>query len=83
MHVHPLRQMKRSVAFPDKWSKMNVHEANTPFSEETIAYQCEWLAQKIGCPKGFFDDFLMTEYVYVYITYCKVQDVYPREKILE
>ena len=61
MNVHRLRHMSRSVAFPDHFSYQNVSFAKQPFEEETIAYQCQWLANKMNCPANFFDK-LMAEY---------------------
>ena len=61
MNVHQLRHMSRSVAFPDHFSCQNVSFAKQPFEEETIAYQCQWLANKMNYPAHFFDE-LMEEY---------------------
>jgi len=52
--VHQGRYIKYSVAYPDSWSKMNVHDAKIPFEEATLSLQCYWLAQKMGCSKDFF-----------------------------
>eukprot|EP00536_Pseudo-nitzschia_multiseries_P000756 jgi/Psemu1/1698/gm1.1698_g len=36
----------------------NVNDAKKAFEEETISYQCQWLANKIGCTPDFFDKLL-------------------------
>jgi len=46
-NVHQARFIKYSVAYPDSWSKMNVHDAKVPFAEQTLDHQCHWLAQKM------------------------------------
>jgi hypothetical protein len=47
--------MKRSVAYPDQFTKQNVNDAKQVFEEATIAYQCRWLADKMGFSEDFFD----------------------------
>ena len=54
MNVHQLRHMSRNVAYPDHFSCQNVSFAKQPFEENTIAYQCQWLANKMNCPVIFF-----------------------------
>ena len=46
--------MKRSVAYPDNYTKMSVSDAKQPFVEETIAYECQLLANKMKLPAFFF-----------------------------
>ena len=55
VNVHELRRMKRSVAYPDQFTKQNVNDAKQVFEEATIAYQCRWLADKMGFSEDFFD----------------------------
>eukprot|EP00536_Pseudo-nitzschia_multiseries_P009562 jgi/Psemu1/23564/gm1.23564_g len=54
MNVHELRGLRRSVAYPDQFTRQNVNDAKKVFEEETILYQCQWLTNKIGCTPGFF-----------------------------
>eukprot|EP00536_Pseudo-nitzschia_multiseries_P005420 jgi/Psemu1/12527/gm1.12527_g len=58
MNVHELRGLRRSVAYPDKFTQQNVNDAKKAFEEETFSYQCQWLANKIGCTPDFFDKLL-------------------------
>eukprot|EP00536_Pseudo-nitzschia_multiseries_P009757 jgi/Psemu1/24207/gm1.24207_g len=58
MNVHELRGLRRSVAYPDQFTQQNVNDAKKAFEEEIISYQCQWLANKIGCTPDFFDKLL-------------------------
>ena len=62
MNVCCLRHMSKSVSFSDYFSCQNFSFAKKTFGEETIAYQCQWLANKImKCSAHFFDK-LMEQY---------------------
>ena len=61
LNVCELRRLKRSVAYPDNFTKQNVSDAKQPFVEDTISYLCQWLADKMACPDNFFDK-VMKEY---------------------
>ena len=61
LNVRELRRLKRSVAYPDNFTKQNVSNAKQPFVEDTISYLCQWLADKMACPNNFFDK-VMKEY---------------------
>eukprot|EP00536_Pseudo-nitzschia_multiseries_P010146 jgi/Psemu1/25142/gm1.25142_g len=58
INVHELKGLRRSVAYPDQFTQQNVNDAKKAFEEETISYQCQWLANKIGCTPDFFDKLL-------------------------
>ena len=57
-NVHQVRHMRYSVAFPDQFTKQNVSDAKQPFEEATIAFQCQWLANRMNCSSDFFDNVL-------------------------
>ena len=61
LNVCELRRLKRSVAYPDNFTKQNVSDAKQSFVEDTISYLCQWLADKMACPDNFFDK-VMKEY---------------------
>ena len=50
--------MRYNVAFPDHFTKHNVSDAKQPFEETTIAFQCQWLANRMNCSRAFFDNVL-------------------------
>ena len=54
--MRELRRLKRSVAYPDNFTKQNVSDAKQPFVEDTIAYLCQLLADKMKVPDNFFDN---------------------------
>ena len=50
--------MRYSVAFLDQMTKQNVSDAKQPVEEATIAYQCQWLANRMGAHQMFLDNLL-------------------------
>jgi len=59
-NVHSLRKLRRSVAYPDKFTQQNVNDAKVVFEEETIAYLLQFVADQLD-EEYYFDD-IMKEY---------------------
>ena len=51
-----LPQLTKSVVSPDKFSKMNVHDAKVPYTEDTIVCQMSLLRAWLGLPDSHFDE---------------------------
>ena len=59
MNVNSLRGLKRSVAFPDAYTRQNVANAKSAFGEQIISYQLHLLASDLNCDSDVFDSILV------------------------